>query len=442
MDKIVKIFNVLSEEEKKKQMNDMSKYQRNLFNELENNSEKAEKYSLSDLIYDFDKDFVERILELEVEQYMKENSDNNRRNGYTKGITFTIGERVINFNRPRLRKEKVFDSEIIQKRKRFIDDISENIITLYAKNNSVKDIEEIMKSMFGIKISTAKISQICQTINKEVMIWRNRNLKKCYFALNIDCTYINIRDNKKIVGHKIPIYIAVGTKLDGHKEIVGMYLGNEDENKNIIDEMYNEDVAESKTFWMTVFNDLKDRGVEKVLYIIGDGLAGIENAIKEEFPMSKYQRCVVHLVRNLKKYINQKESKEIIGEFKKIYSAATREESLENYKEFLEKYRNKKTIVSHVKEYYKYIEPLFDIPENIRKYVYTNNIVESANSKIKRGFYGRGSLPNAESAINIIYVNLKDLENKWEKTKVKNWNNIFNELITVYQNQIKEYLKK
>lgn len=128
--------------------------------------------------------------------------------------------------------------------------------------------------------------------------------------------------------------------------------------------------------------------------------------------MSKYQRCVVHLVRNLKKYINQKESKEIIGEFKKIYSAATREESLENYKEFLEKYRNKKTIVSHVKEYYKYIEPLFDIPENIRKYVYTNNIVESANSKIKRGFYGRGSLPNAESAINIIYVNLKDLENK------------------------------
>lgn len=442
MDKIVKIFNVLSEEEKKKQMNDMSKYQRNLFNELENNSEKAEKYSLSDLIYDFDKDFVERILELEVEQYMKENSDNNRRNGYTKGITFTIGERVINFNRPRLRKEKGFDSEIIPKRKRFIDDISENIITLYAKNNSVKDIEEIMKSMFGIKISTAKISQICQTINKEVMIWRNRNLKKCYFALNIDCTYINIRDNKKIVGHKIPIYIAVGTKLDGHKEIVGMYLGNEDENKNIIDEMYNEDVAESKTFWMTVFNDLKDRGVEKVLYIIGDGLAGIENAIKEEFPMSKYQRCVVHLVRNLKKYINQKESKEIIGEFKKIYSAATREESLENYKEFLEKYRNKKTIVSHVKEYYKYIEPLFDIPENIRKYVYTNNIVESANSKIKRGFYGRGSLPNAESAINIIYVNLKDLENKWEKTKVKNWNNIFNELITVYQNQIKEYLKK
>ena len=110
------------------------------------------------------------------------------------------------------------------------------------------------------------------------------------------------------------------------------------------------------------------------------------------------------------------------------------------YNLFIEKYKDKKALVSHVKEYYVYIESLFDVPESIRKYIYTNNIVESTNSKIKRGFYGRGSLPNVESAINIIYVNLKDLENKWEKTKVNNWNNIFNELSTVYQNEIREYL--
>ena len=110
------------------------------------------------------------------------------------------------------------------------------------------------------------------------------------------------------------------------------------------------------------------------------------------------------------------------------------------YNKFLEKYKSKRTIVNHVKEYYKYIESLFDVPENIRKYIYTNNIVESANSKIKRGFYGRGALPNVESAINIIYVNLRDLENKWESKRVNNWNNIFNELMIVYQNQIKEYL--
>ena len=438
--KVFKIFDILSEEEKEKSLMDMSKYQRNLFHELEEDSEKAREYKLKDLIYDFDKDFVEKILELEIEEYLKENSLDNRKNGYTKGITLAIGDRTINFNRPRLRNEKEFDSEIIPKRKRFMDDISESVITLYAKNNSVKDIEEIMKLMFGIKISTAKISQICKSIAEEVMRWRNKELDKCYFTLNIDCTYISIRDNKKLTGHKIPIYIAVGTKLDGHKEIVGMYLGNEDENKNVIDEMYNEDISESKTFWLTVFNDLKDRGLEKVLYVISDGLSGIENAIKEEFPTARYQRCIVHLVRNLKKYTTKKDSKDVLGDFKKIYSASTKEEADKMYNNFLEKYKGKRTIINHVKEYYRYIEPLFDVPENIRKYIYTNNIVESANSKIKRGFYGRGALPNVESAINIIYINLSDLENKWSKTRVNNWNNIFNELITVYQNQIKEYL--
>lgn len=435
-----KIFDVLSEEEKGKCLIDMSKYQRNLFHELENDSEKASKYKLKDLIYDFDKDFVEKILELEIEEYLKENTLDNRKNGYTKGITLTIGDRIINFNRPRLRNEKNFDSEIIPKRKRFMDDISESIITLYAKNNSLKDIEEIMKSMFGIKVSTAKISQICQSIAEEVMAWRNKELERCYFTLNIDCTYISIRDNKKLTGHKVPIYIAVGTKLDGHKEIVGMYLGNEDENKNVIDEMYNEDIAESKTFWLTVFNDLKDRGMEKVLYVISDGLSGIENAIKEELPTARYQRCIVHLVRNIKTYTTKKESKEVIEDFKKIYSSTTKNEAEEMYNNFVNKYKNKKTIVNHAIEYYKYIEPLFDVPENIRKYIYTNNIVESANSKIKRGFYGRGALPNVESAINIIYVNLRDLENKWENKKVNNWDNIFNELVTVYQKEIKEYL--
>lgn len=437
---VFRIFDVLSKEEKEKCLEDMSKYQRKLFHELEEDAEKASKYRLNDLIYDFDKDFVERILELEIEEYLKDNPIENRKNGYTKGITLTIGERVINFNRPRLRSEKEFDSEIIPKRKRFMDDISENVITLYAKNNSVKDIEDIMKSMFGIKISTAKISQICQTIADEVMKWRNKNLSKCYFTLNIDCTYISIRDNKKLRGHKVPIYIAVGTKLDGHKEIVGMYLGNEDENKNVIDEMYNTDIAETKIFWLTVFNDLKDRGLEKVLYVISDGLTGIEDAIKKEYPMARYQRCVVHLVRNIKTYTNKKESKEVIEDFKKIYTASNHEESLEMYNKFKEKYKNKRTIIHHVKEYYKYIEPLFDVPVNIRKYIYTNNIVESANSKIKRGFYGRGALPNVESAINIIYVNLKSLEDKWEKTKVRNWDNIFNEIMTVYQKEIKEYL--
>lgn len=441
MGEVKTIFNVLKGEEREKSLLDMSKYQRELFYELEEDEEKAKGYKLRDLVYDFDKEFVEKILELEIEEYLKENKEDNRKNGYTKGIELAIGERIIHFNRPRLRKEKNFNSEILPKKKKFIDDISDYIMILYGKNNSVNDIKSILKEMFGLNISTATISEISSKIGNEVLEWRNRELEKCYFTINIDCTYIKIRDNKNLVGHKVPIYIAVGTKLDGHKEIVGMYLGNEDENKNVIENLYNKDIAESKTFWLEVFNDLKDRGVEEILYVISDGVIGMEEAIKGEFPRSKYQRCVVHLMRNLEKYTNVQERKEVLTDFKKTYTAATKELSIEAYKDFKDKYKNRKTIIKHAEEYYGYIIGLYDVPEHIRKYIYTNNIIESANSKIKRGFYGRGALPSVESAINIIYVNLKDLEDKWKKTKVSNWDKIFNEIMEVHYEEIKEYLK-
>ena len=129
-----------------------------------------------------------------------------------------------------------------------------------------------------------------------------------------------------------------------------------------------------------------------------------------------------------------------MNDFKSIYTASSKEIALENYNDFLDKYSNNKTLIKHFKEYMEYIFPLFDIPINIRKYIYTNNIVESANSKIKRGFYGRGALPNINSALNIIFLNLEDLEKKWSNKKVNNWNNIYNEIIMVHGDELKKYL--
>ena len=435
------IFELIKGKEREEMLADMSKYQRTLFKELEENIEKASNYKLSDLIFDFDEEFVQRLLDLEAMVYLREHKEDNRRNGYTKNIKVKMGEREIEFNRPRLRHEEGFDSIVIPKRTKFMEEIKDHVITLYTKNNSLNDIKNILKEMFNINISTATLSELARQIKSDVISWRTKKLEKCYFTMNIDCTYIKIRDNKNLQQHRIPVYIAVGTKLDGHKEIVGMYLGNEDEEKNVIDELYNKDIGESKMFWRTVLSDIKDRGVEKVLFIISDGIVGIEGAIEEEFPGTRYQRCVVHLSMNVKKYIAQKEYKEILGDFKKLYSASSLEEANREYEEFCEKYKKKKTLVRKVQEYYEYIKPLYNYPKNIRKYIYTNNIVESANSKVKRGFYGRGALPNVESAINIIYVNLKDLEEKWQKRKVENWDNIFNEISVVFKGEIKEYVK-
>lgn len=423
--------------------NDMSKYQKRIFDSWSNDIDKFADYSLNELLFDFDKEFIEKLLELELNIYLNERLDKgeyNKRNGYTQDINLTLGNTTIDINRPRLRNEKEFDSIFLPKRTRIIKDLHENILLLYSKNNSVNDIKDILKCMFNIDISTGKISELLQDVSENVYEWRNKKLDKCYFTTNIDCTYISIRDNKNLVTHKIPIYVVVGTKLSGHKEIIGVYLGNEDENKNIMDKYYNENVAESTTFWITVFEDLKKRGVEKILYVVSDGLKGIENAVKQEFEGAFYQRCIVHVVRNLKTYTNKNNCKQVIHDFKNIYSAPTKELALENYNYFLEKYKDNTTIINHVEEYIEYVIPLFNLPTGIRKYIYTNNIVESVNSKIKRGFYGRGSLPNANSALNIIFLNLNDLEKKWKEKKVSNWNNIYNELMTVHYEDIKEYL--
>ena len=423
--------------------NDMSRYQKNIFDSWNNDINNFIDYSFSDLLFDFDKEFVEKILELELNYYLEKSLNDgtkNKKNGYTKDIALKVNNTEISINRPRLRNEANLDSIFVPKRTRIMKDIHDNILLLYSKNNSINDIKEILKGMFDIDISTGKISSLLQDISYSVYEWRNKKLDKCYFTINIDCTYITIRDNKDIKSHKIPIYVVVGTKLSGNKEILGIDLGNEDENKNIIDNLHDKNVSESTTFWTTVFEDLKERGLEKVLYIISDGLTGIKNAIKLSYPTSFYQRCVVHIVRDLKTYTNKNNSKEVIKDFKNIYSSPSLELATDNYNYFLDKYKDNKTIIKHVKDYMDEIMPLFNLPINIRKYIYTNNIVESVNSKIKRGFYGRGALPNVNSALNIIFLNLDDLEKKWSKIKVPNWNNIYNELILVHKQDIEQYL--
>lgn len=423
--------------------NDMSSYQKKIFDIFKHDKDAFFNYSLNDLLFDFDIDFVEKIISLELSIYheeCKEKQIPNKKNGSTKNIEITFGNRKVNFNRPRLRYEKAFDSVIIPKRTRVLDDIKNNIILLYSKNNSVNDIKDILINMFNINISTATISKLAQGVSETVFEWRNKQLDKCYFCVNIDCTYISIKDQKNLTSHDVPIYVAVGTKLNGHKEIIGLYLGNQDENKNLIDSLHDTDIAESKTFWLEVFNDLKDRGLQKILYISSDGLTGIKNAILDEFPSSIYQRCVVHIDRNLYSYAKKDIKKNVMIDFKSIYTSSSLEEAKLKSEEFLQKYSKEKTLIKHASEYINEILSLFNLPVNIRKYIYTNNIVESVNSKIKRGFYGRGALPNVESAINIIYLNLADLEKKWSKNKVPNWDAIYNELVAIHYNDIKQYI--
>lgn len=194
--------------------NDMSKYQKQIFDNMRTNPNALENYSLSDLIFDFDKEFIQSILSLEIDLYLKECNKKgiyNKKNGSNKDINLKTSNRTICFNRPRLKHESDFDSQLIPKRTRVLNDLSDNILLLYSKNNSVNDIKDIISSTFNIDISTGLISNIANSIQEQVLAWRNRELKKCYFALNIDCMYISLRDKKYLCSHRLAVYIAVGT---------------------------------------------------------------------------------------------------------------------------------------------------------------------------------------------------------------------------------------
>lgn len=221
---IKNILDKSSNENISKLYDNMSTYQKKIFDSWENNIDSFIDYSFNDLLFDFDKDFVEKILDLELSYYLNDSLEKgiyNKKNGYTKDISLTFQNKKIQINRPRLRNETNFDSIFIPKRTRIMKDIHDNILLLYSKNNSVNDIKDILKAMFDINISTGKISELLQDISYSVYEWRNRKLDKCYFTINIDCTYISIRDNKDINSHKIPIYVVVGTKITGTKEILG-----------------------------------------------------------------------------------------------------------------------------------------------------------------------------------------------------------------------------
>ena len=374
-------------------------------------------------------DLIQALLEGEMEAFLgyekgthEEKEDENRRNGYSskgKKVKTKSGEFTVDM--PRDRKGK-FDPIIVGKRQRVIEDLDEQVITMYSRGMTLEDIKETIKSVYKIELSNQTISTLTASVSETVEAWQNRELKECYPFIYVDCIYCYVKENLTSV--KKAVYVMLGIDTEGKKEVLGIWINK----------------SESATFWNEIFEEVKTRGVKEIFFVSMDGLKGLEEAIEKIYPKTITQRCIVHIVRNLYSVLNKKEAGEIIKDFKKIYTSATKEMAEIEYKEFKEKYKENKLIMKFATKYIEEIIPLFDLPINIRKYIYTNNIVESVNLKVQRGFYGRGALPNADSALNIIYVNLLDLEKKWNKSKVSNWNNIFNEIQIVHKDVLEKYI--
>lgn len=347
---------------------------------------------------------MQKLLDAELDNHLeyskyehRKNEKKNFRNGYckTKKVKTKYGNILV--KTPRDRNSK-FEPKIIEKGQTKLTGFEEKCIALYAKGVSFRDIEQTLKDIYGIKINKDEISRLISTVSEEVETWKKRKLKPMYVFTYADCLYVPIKDD--ITTSKKVVYVIIGVDVDGYKEILGMWI----------------DKSESSSFWSNVFEDLKERGVEDILYMCSDGVAGFKGSLEKVFPKTQSQRCVVHLTRNIYGLCPKKEAKEIIGNFKKIYKSSNIDEAKIQLEFFQKEYGEKqKRVVKKVEEFMVYLEPLFELPAEIRKCIYTTNAIESVNSALRKVTRGKGAFPSESSVYKVMFLRIRELSEKWKK---------------------------
>jgi len=365
---------------------------------------------------------LESLLKGELESHLgyskneiKENNSNYR-NGYiSKTIKSTKGELEIQVPRDR---EGSFEPKIVPKRSRMVEGIESLIISLYAKGMSNSDIEEQLNELYGFKVSTSTISIVTDRITNDIVAWQNRPLESTYLVVWMDALVFKVRENSRVV--KKAIYLAVGLREDGLKDVLGMWVGNN----------------ESASFWMSVLTDLKKRGVNDILITVTDNLNGFTETINNIFPKSDTQICVIHQIRNSCKYVVWKDKREFTKDMKYIYTANNREDAKAALEDFKKKWNSKYSYA--VDSWYRNWDELtvfLDFPIEIRKIIYTTNLIENLNGKIRKYTKNKLSFPTDLAVKKSVYLALREITKKWTMP-IRNWGIVLNQFITIFEDRI------
>ena len=384
---------------------------------------------LSKMLDDLKKNMLQKLLDKEFEEHMKYNKGShetkettNRRNGKgtTKKVKTNVGE--IDITTPRDR-EGTFEPIIVPKRKTILTEIADQITLMYAKGNSIRDIKDILVIIYGCKINEQFISEATSMVNEEVAIWKARPLSPIYAVIYMDCLYVNVRE--KGISIKKAIYVALGINLKGEKEILGFWYGD----------------TESSSFWYGILEELKSRGVKDILFLCSDGVAGFKEILENAYPKTIHQRCIVHIIRNMTPCVPRKCLQELCDNLKSIYKANNIEEAKEATETFREKYKENKLLMKKFESNIDSMLNLYDYSEYIRKMIYTTNPIESVNSCLRKVTNGKGSFVNIEALTKVLYLRVKELSNKWNRSSKANWPYMLNELLQVFGERIEKYIE-
>ena len=352
----------------------------------------------------------------------KESTNSNYRNGYN-GKTIKSKYGNIDVSIPRDR-DSTFEPQLVKKREVLLDGSEDLILSLYTKGMSVRDIQSHLEDLYGYELSEQTISNITSKIIEKANEWQNRPLDSIYPIIFMDATVLKIRVDRVV--KNIAAYIMLGVTQEGKKEIIGIWIGENETSK----------------YWLTILNDIQKRGVQDVLIFAIDGLNGFNEAIKAVYPKADIQRCIVHQIRSSLKFVSWKDRKEVAKDLKSVYSALNEEDAQLALTEFNDiwgkKYPN---ITMSWTNHWSELSTFFKYPETVRKLIYTTNPIESLNATIKRKTKSKGSFPTIESAFKVLYLAIQEQQEKWNMSSVRNWFEIYPQLSIFFSEIVSKYTK-
>ena len=372
---------------------------------------------------------IQRLLDAEFDEFMEyekgsheKKKTTNRRNGSTskgKKVKTDNGEIII--TPPRDREGK-FEPQIVKKRQKVLEGFDNLVISMYARGNSLKDIKETIREIYSIDLSEETLSNMTQSVSKEVEKWQNRKLEKCYPFVYVDCIYCSVKDDLRSI--KKAIYVVLGIDTKGLKDVLGIWI----------------ETTETASKWCEIFEELKSRGVEDIFFVSMDGLTGLPEAVERVYPQAILQRCIVHITRNIYGILPQKDVKEVIADFKKIYTASNLGHAKLEYEAFQKKYKDNKKLMKKVDDNINWVMQIFEYPPAIRKLIYTTNSIESLNAGLRKVTKGKGSFINETALIKVLYLRIQNLKTKWSK-QIKNWKDVQNELAGIFEERFLQYIE-
>jgi putative transposase len=380
------------------------------------------------LLKQLTKALMERALSAELTHYLGyEKHDpagyhsGNSRNGATaKTVKGEFGE--ITVETPRDRNSS-FEPQILKKHQTRWDGFDDKILSMYSRGMTTREIQGHLQEMYGVEVSPTLISEVTDAVMEEVKGWQNRPLEPLYAIVYLDALYVKMRHEGRVENRAV--YVAIGVDLDGRKDVLGLWTsGNE-----------------GAQFWLGVLTELRNRGVKDVLIACIDGLKGFPQAIESVYPQTRIQLCIVHLVRASLNYVNWKERKQVAGDLKSIYRAATEAQAMLELNDFIGKWGHKYQAIGKLwKEHWERIIPLFEFPAEVRRVIYTTNAVESLHMSLRKIIKTRGSFPSEEAAIKLLYLALRNVIAKWDT--IQHWKQALNHFQMLWGERIEAALNR